>query len=198
MITREQLKEVNSKLPTTDIKGKGYIMVKDRVNAFREVCPNGTIESEIIFHKDGEIVMKATVKDGDTVIATGTAWEKETNSFINRTSYVENCETSAIGRALGFAGFGIDESMASAEEVANAIKNQNKPEEPKKEEEPKISASMVESIKKACKAKGVSSQSICNNYKVDSLEEITLKKWSKSNGKQSLQEWVYEAIGKAD
>ena len=197
-MTSEQLQKINTELPTVNINGKEYVMVKDRVAAFRKICPNGSIETEIISNEDGAIIMKATVKDGDTILSTGTAWEKESNGYINKTSYVENCETSAIGRALGFAGFGIDESMASAEEVANAIKNQNKPEEPKKEEEPKISASMVESIKKACKAKGVSSQSICNNYKVDSLEEITLKKWSKSNGKQSLQEWVYEAIGKAD
>ena len=58
----------------------------------------------------------------DTVV---TAYEKENSTFINKTSYIENCETSALGRALGIAGFGIDTSVASAEEVQNAINNQN-------------------------------------------------------------------------
>ena len=66
---------------------------------------------------------EVTNNDGD-VIATGTAYEKENSTFINKTSYIENCETSAVGRALGMAGFGIDTSVASAEEVANAIENQ--------------------------------------------------------------------------
>jgi hypothetical protein len=57
-------------------------------------------------------------------LATGYAQEKESSSFINKTSYIENCETSAVGRALGFCGFGIDVSVASYEEVANAINNQ--------------------------------------------------------------------------
>ena len=66
--------------------------------------------------------MKATVKDETgRVIATGHAYEKEGSSFINKTSALENCETSAWGRALGNLGIGIDESMASAQEAANAM-----------------------------------------------------------------------------
>ena len=65
--------------------------------------------------------MKATCADENgSILGTGTAYEKEGSSFINKTSYIENCETSAVGRALGFAGFGIDTSIASAEEVMNA------------------------------------------------------------------------------
>ena len=52
------------------------------------------------------------------------AEEKETSSYINKTSYIENCETSAVGRALGFIGLGSENSIASLEEVANAINNQ--------------------------------------------------------------------------
>ena len=63
-------------------------------------------------------------------VATATAREEKTASFINKTNYVENCETSAVGRALGMCGFGIDVSVVSAEEVQNAIQNQ----EPTKEE----------------------------------------------------------------
>ncbi len=59
------------------------------------------------------------------LLGTGTAYEKENSSFINKTSYIENCETSAVGRALGMAGFGIDTSIRSAEEMQNADLQQN-------------------------------------------------------------------------
>ena len=58
------------------------------------------------------------------LLGTGTAYEKENSTFINKTSYIENCETSAVGRALAMCGIGIDTSIASAEEVQNAINNQ--------------------------------------------------------------------------
>ena len=70
--------------------------------------------------------MKATISDENgVVLATGHAQEKESSSFINKTSFIENCETSVVGRALGMCGIGVDVSIASAEEVQNAINNQN-------------------------------------------------------------------------
>ena len=73
---------------------------------------------------DGVCVFKAQIIIDGEVVATGHAYEKESSSFINKTSYIENCETSAVGRALGIFGIGIDASIASAEEVTNAINNQ--------------------------------------------------------------------------
>ena len=61
----------------------------------------------------------------DIEVASGYAHEKQNSTFINKTSFIENCETSAWGRALGNFGVGVDESVASADEVANAIKNHN-------------------------------------------------------------------------
>lgn len=90
-MTSEDLNKINSELPTVNIKGKEYVMVKDRVAAFRKICPNGSIVTEIISNGDGAIIMKATVKDGDVILSTGTAWEKESSSYINKTSYIENC-----------------------------------------------------------------------------------------------------------
>ena len=58
---------------------------------------------------------------------TGIAYEKEGASFINKTSALENCETSSVGRALGFLNIGIDTSIATAEEVGNAIHQQKSP-----------------------------------------------------------------------
>ncbi|MBR4486598.1 hypothetical protein IKS57_04565 [bacterium] len=115
----------NEQIKTTDIKGKDYAEVNQRIKAFRMVYPQGSIITDMISNIDGICVFKASVISEDgVVLATGTAYEKENSSFINKTSYIENCETSAIGRALGIAGFGIDVSVASAEEVQNAINNQ--------------------------------------------------------------------------
>ena len=63
---------------------------------------------------------------GET-IAQGMAQEDRTSSRINQTSYVENCETSAVGRALGFLGIGIETSIATADEVDMAIAKQDAP-----------------------------------------------------------------------
>ena len=188
-MTSEDLARINSELPTVNIKGKEYVMVKDRVAGFRKICPNGSIGTEVISHTDGAIIMRAIVKDGDVVLATGTAWEKESNGYINKTSYVENCETSCIGRALGFAGIGVDDSMASGEEVANAIINQNAP---------KITGGMIRQLKEACARDNVNAEQICRKYNVKDLGEITLEIWTrKPDGKKSLEEWVFESAGKA-
>lgn len=115
----------NETIKTTDIKGKEYAEVNQRIKAFRMIYPQGSIVTQMLSNENGICVFKATVGTDDGVIlGTGTAYEKEDSSFINKTSYIENCETSAVGRALGMAGFGIDVSVASAEEVANAMANQ--------------------------------------------------------------------------
>ena len=115
----------NETIKTTDIKGKEYAEVNQRIKAFRMVYPQGTIDTEMLSNENGVCIFKASVYDDEyNLLATGTAYEKENSTFINKTSYIENCETSAVGRALGMAGFGIDVSVASAEEVTNAINNQ--------------------------------------------------------------------------
>ena len=119
-------------MKTTEIKGRPYVEVNERLKYFRsEPKYKGfSLESEIVLLENGVITIKAIIKDetGRT-IATGLAQEKESSSFINKTSFVENCETSAWGRALGNLGIGIDTSVASAEEVENAILNQKPNEE---------------------------------------------------------------------
>lgn len=124
-MTFEELQQANSQIKTTPIKGKQYAEVPQRIKAFRMLFPNGRISTEIISLENGVVIMKATVSDeSGNVLGTGTAYEKESSSFINNTSYIENCETSAVGRALGMVGFGVDTSVASAEEVQNAISQQ--------------------------------------------------------------------------
>jgi galactitol-specific phosphotransferase system IIB component len=134
MYTWEQLVKANSIIRTTDVKGKEYAEVNQRIKAFRSICPGGSILTEMLSNENGMCVFKATICDEEMrVIGTGTAYEKETSSYINKTSYIENCETSAVGRALGMCGFGIDTSIASAEEVQNAILNQEPKQEVKQE-----------------------------------------------------------------
>ena len=108
-----------------DIKGKTYITVNERLKYFRENYKGWSIVTEII-NSDSEIcLMKAEILDEyNDVMATGHAYEEAQSSFINKTSHVENCETSAIGRALGCLGIGIDESVATFDEVATAINKQ--------------------------------------------------------------------------
>lgn len=125
----QSLVKANAAIRTTNIRGKEYAEVNQRVKAFRTLYPEGFITTEILCREGGLCIIKATVghyADGKSIIlATGTAYEKEGSSQINRTSYIENCETSAVGRALGMAGFGIDTSIASADEMNNALLQQN-------------------------------------------------------------------------
>ena len=146
MATFEDIQKANEQIKTIGIerkdkKGKTtikeYAEVNQRIKAFRMVYPEGAIKTEMISNENGVCVFKAEVYSEYTteepffvkpsymnLLATGWSYEKENSTFINRTSYIENCETSAIGRALGIAGFGIDTSVASAEEVMNAEINQ--------------------------------------------------------------------------
>lgn len=125
-------------MKTIDIKGKAYIEVNERLKEFRSnpKYEGYSLISDLIQLENGICTIKAIISNAyGVIVATGFAQEKEDSSFINKTSYIENCETSAWGRALGNLGIGIDTSIASAEEVLNAMKNQeNKPKkvEPKK------------------------------------------------------------------
>lgn len=132
-INYKDIEKVNMTIKTTNIKGKEYAEVNQRIRAFRMLYPEGSITTEIISLDNGVCVMKASVlNDKGEILGTGHAFEKESASFINKTSYIENCETSAVGRALGMCGIGIDMSIASYEEVANAIAQQEAPQKPQK------------------------------------------------------------------
>jgi hypothetical protein len=117
----------NYKFKTTNIRGKQYVEVNERIKFFRQEdqYKNWTLMSEFT-HLDADVaVCKATIADDSgRVISTGHAHEERAGSNINKTSFVENCETSAIGRALAMLGIGIDTSIASANEVEEAIAKQ--------------------------------------------------------------------------
>ena len=169
----DEIKKANESLKATDIKGKGYVEVNQRIKAFRQVFPMGTISTEILSLENGVVMMKATVLD-DTgkTLATGLAYEKESSSFINKTSFIENCETSAIGRALGFCGFGIDSSVASAEEVENAMLNQGNQDK----QERKASPKQVALLEKIYQGENLDKLLKYNN--LEKLEDISMTKAS--------------------
>lgn len=110
-----------------NIRGKEYKTVALRVSEFREHHKNFTISTDIV-ENSARVIIKASVLDeSGRLIATGYAEEERGSSNINTTSALENCETSAIGRALACFGFGGSE-YASANEVTEAILQQAKNE----------------------------------------------------------------------
>ena len=170
-ITYEELKKANEGLKILAVKGKDYVQVTERVKAFRSLFPEGTIETTII-RMDGEaVVMKAVVSNGEQVLATGLAMEKESASYINKTSYIENCETSAVGRALGFLGIGIDASMASAEELVNAITQQEAIKQQEKSFQC-IGEERANILRTLLMEKGVEEETILKGYNVSKLEDL--------------------------
>lgn len=115
-------------MKTVNIKGKEYITVNQRLIHFRkEAAYNGwRIVEDLISLDDKEGVFKATILDPDgNEMVSAHAQEYRDSSYINKTSFLENGFTSALGRALGYLGIGLDVSIASAEEVGNAVANQD-------------------------------------------------------------------------
>lgn len=126
-MTYEELAKVNKKLKKTPIKGKQYVDVSQRQQAFRQLFPNGNIKKEMIeFNAErGYCLIKATIFDAEgNELASDFAYEERNSSMINKTSFVENCSTSAAGRALGALGIGSTENIASVEEMTNAFEAQ--------------------------------------------------------------------------
>ena len=111
-------------LATVDIKGKPYVEVKTRVQWFRKNIENGCIETEILHFDKESIMCKTKVHVNGVLVATGMAHEDKNASAVNKTSFVECCETSSVGRALGMLGIGIATSVDTAGTVAAAIAQQ--------------------------------------------------------------------------
>ena len=160
---------------TVKIQGKEYMEVAERLSIFREKHPNGQITTEIIEMSNGYVTMKASVMIDGVVIATGHAQEKEGSTFINKTSYIENCETSAVGRALGIFGIGLLDSVASANEVINARANQN----PDKKE-----ALFPEQTSKITWMQGDLYKRLIESLDTEEIKE-TMKHWNTSTHKMS-------------
>lgn len=109
---------------SVNIRGKQYLLVAERIDAFRKDHPTWTIKTELVSSDETTVVFKASILDDkDRLISTGWAEEIRSSTGINSTSALEVCETSAVGRALSFYKYAGGE-IASADEVIHAIKNQ--------------------------------------------------------------------------
>ena len=121
-----------------------YVEVNERIHSFWAKHPNGRIHTEIVSWQDGMLVMKAMVwrdMNDPFPCAIGHTYELEGSSYINKGSILENAETSVVGRALGIAGEMVKRSVASKEEVENAIKHQDElKQEPDRLNDPAIRA----------------------------------------------------------
>ena len=116
------------------IHGKEYMTVAERITLLHKNEKNPfSILTELVSWENGIVIMKATLiikvlnPEGDFLLDrcfNGYAYESESASMINKTSALENAETSAIGRALASAGY-LGTEFCSADELANAITNQN-------------------------------------------------------------------------
>jgi len=108
-------------METIKIHGKDYVTVSERVKFFRENFQGWTIKTKIVRYLKDECVFRAMILDQEgEVMSTGHAHEVKTEKGINSNSYLENCETSAVGRALAFLGIGIDGGIASLDEIISA------------------------------------------------------------------------------
>ena len=110
-----------------DIKGKKYVLVSDRVQFFNKNYPNGSIITNLVSEPTSEmIIIQAIVRpDIKESMRQFTAYSQAVigDGMVNKTAALENAETSAVGRALGFMGIGVIESIASADEMHKARVN---------------------------------------------------------------------------
>lgn len=174
----KELVRINENIATKPIKTKNglkpYVMVNDRVQGFRELIPDGCIRTEmVVYIPDDYCVMKADVLDeSGKILATGYAQETiQKNVNINRTSMLENAETSAVGRALGFLGIGSVDSIASGDEVNKAIAKDKALDE-------LIGDELASELVIELMENGQSPDSVCKFNKVNHLNELTYEQYN--------------------
>ena len=159
-----------------DIRGKQYQTVALRVQMFRQEHRDKALTTEIVERDPESVVMKAiiTAEDG-RILATGHSEEFRKSSQINRTSALENAETSAIGRALAAYGYGGTE-FATANEVENAMHQQGRggqSDDRAVSPPAKLSDANWALLVQLVETTGTDTGKLCNAYKVDSLKDFT-------------------------
>lgn len=115
------------KAKAIQIKGKDYVLVSDRVLYFNETYPNGAIITERVESDNPqmEVIQAVVIPDVKTPERRFTGYSQAIrgDGYINKTSALENAETSAVGRALAFMGIGVIESIASVDEIKKTTTN---------------------------------------------------------------------------
>lgn len=108
--------------PQRNDRFEDYVPVAERLEKFYERFPDGRVITHILEHdrEAGFILIRAEIyrsPDDAQPAATGHAFEVRGESYVNKTSYVENCETGSVGRALALLGFEVKRGIASREEL---------------------------------------------------------------------------------
>lgn len=181
-----------NKLATVNIKGKEYVLVKDRIIAFNEQYTNGCIQTEIVSPLESKtVIVKAVViPDVKTPDRRFVDYSQAVigEGYINKTSALENASTSAVGRALAYMGIGVIESVASADEVSKA---QSAP----------IATfatdAQLAEVTKLLKKKGYTEADLCKKYDVNVKEDLTSTDALKAiNGLSQLPDVTNSALQK--
>jgi hypothetical protein len=165
-----------------------YVPVSERVEKFYERFPDGRITTSIVehVHEAGFILIRAEVyrsPDDAQPSATGHAYEVKGESYVNKTSYVENAETSAVGRALALLGFEVKRGIASREEMQKTTRQESAPANvarmPEKADEVKMEMNRLRSDITAIFAKATREKNPQKTY-TDSQIEYLLDQWTKN------------------
>ena len=144
-------------MKTINIKGKEYVTVNERLKEFRNTHKDYSLTTEIIELGADYCTMKAVVTDPNGIVrATGFAREVVAKSPINKYAFVENCETSAIGRALGNFGIGIDDAVCTADELIMKLSQEQGSTAPQRSDFEKDATSQKRAFNKAVKDKAES------------------------------------------
>lgn len=190
-------KWTDKNMKSINIHGKEYYEVKERVMEFHRRYSNGSIETEIIEMTDDRFITRTIVKphkDRNTTY-TGLACETIGKGGF-KGSELECCETSSVGRALGFLNIGITNSIASADEVKYAKRNQNEDSETSYESKP-ATESQIKYIMSLCANKSIDN-SLVDFDKVDkelASELISLLKESNVD-KEKINELFKTTLSK--
>ena len=174
----KQSKQLTEK--AIDIKGKKYVLVSDRVLYFNETYPNGSIVTQRIMTEETWIeIFKATVTPDCSHperYFTGYSQARWWDGFINKTSALENAETSATWRALAMMWIWVIDSIASLDEI-NKAENTGKTQKKSYVKESWFQAAMNNlDFIKGCLDEDDFINKIKNKYEMDELQEWQLRK----------------------
>lgn len=123
---------MNSQAQRGNDRFADYVPVAERLERFYQDYPEGRVLTAIVEHNTeaGFVLMRAEVyrtPDDAQPAATGHAFEERSSGPAQRTSYIEVCETSAVGRALALLGFEVKRGIASREEMQKTARQEAKP-----------------------------------------------------------------------
>ena len=123
--------EDNEQTLSMDIKDKKYLGVATRLGLLRKYFgTRAVISTKIIENTEKRVLMKASIFIDRELVSNGYSEQFRGSSMVNKTSALMNCETSAVGRALGLLGL-TNDNVASADEVKQALETQETKESDK-------------------------------------------------------------------